>query len=65
MEVTTIMNIEVTGIEKGTNLTLEDYSDEKRVETEKRIAEWLSDILEPSPDDIHVKLKTFMREEDK
>lgn len=65
MEVTTIMNIEVTAIEKGTNLTLEDYSDEKRVEVEKRLTEVLSAILEPSPDDIHVKIKTFMREEGK
>lgn len=65
MEVTTIMSIEVTVIEKGTNFTLEDYSDEKRVEFEKRFTEVLSAILKPSPDVIHVKIKTFLREEDK
>lgn len=65
MEVTTIMTIEVTAIEKNRDVTLADYSEESKAEIEKRLAEWLSASLNPTPDDIHVKIKTFLREENK
>ena len=65
MEVTTVMTIEVTAIEKNKDVTLADFSEELKAETEKRLAEWLSASLNPSPDDIHVNIKTFMREENK
>ena len=65
MEVTTVMTIEVTAIEKNKDVTLEDYSEESKAETEKRIAEFLSASLVPTPDDIHVEIKTFLKEENK
>lgn len=63
MEVTTVMTIEVTAIEKGLNVTLADFTEERKAEVEKRIAEFFSASLNPTPDDIHVKIKTFLREE--
>ncbi len=65
MEVTTIMTIEVTAIEKNRDVTLADYSEESKAEIEKRLAEWLTMSLTPTPDDIHVDIKTFLREENK
>lgn len=63
MEVTTIMTIEMTAVEKGRDVTLADFTEEKKKDLEKRVAEFLAASFSPSPDDIHVNIKTFLNEE--